>query len=501
MESTFEPSTLYILLWTLVFSINVLYAIFCGLIYAVSRLKEFLYYGLYNLFLLTFILLKAPFGQEYTNMLYLSKFGGYNWFSQNIYLTFFVFFYVAFLDMHLHFPKMTRLYKRFMVIGLLVGATIFAFEILNFSPGYYAYFFIYIFSPLLFILTLIAIYLAYKTPNKLGIFVITGVLFYNFFAFFALYKSMQINPGEEPIKYFYIGILIESLVFMFGLGYKVNLINSEKMAAQQAIIKQQNETQKLHTQYQEELEQKLNIQAQELHLAQEAAEKAKIKSIEAKYQNELQSLRLASLQSQMNPHFLFNALNSIKYFLIENHKDQAIQYLNKFSKLIRKILESSRIESQSLDEELNIIELYLNIENIRFEEKIEYSIVIDCPTGSIRVPPLILQPFVENAIWHGLMLSDQSKLLEIRVFKQDGIIKLSLKDNGVGRQKSASIKNQHTVKKDSVGLKLTEERLGFFNQKFGLDYRYVFHDLIDSHGDPAGTEVIFSFKLAGFQNG
>ena len=495
MESTYEPSTFYFLLWTLVFSINLLYALFCGLIYAVSRLKEFLYYGLYNLFLLSFILIKAPFGIEFSNALYLSRFGGYNWFSQNIYLTFFVFFYVAFLDMHVHFPKMTRFYRRFMLGGLIVGALIFIFEILSFKVGYYSYFFIYVFLPLLFVLTLIAIYLAYKTPNKLGIFVITGVLVYNFFAFFALYKSLHISPGEEPIKYFYIGILIESLVFMFGLGYKVNLINSEKMAAQEAIIQQQDETQKLHTQYQEELEQKLKSQAHELQQAQETAEKEKIKSLEIKFQNELQSLRLASLQSQMNPHFLFNALNSIKYFLIENNKDHAIQYLNKFSKLIRKILESSRIESHSLDEELNIIELYLNIENIRFEEKIQYQIIRDCPTGSIRVPPLILQPFVENAIWHGLMLSDQSKLLEIRVFKQDGIIKLSLKDNGVGREKSAAIKNQHTVKKDSVGLKLTGERLEFFNQKFGLGYRYVFHDLIDSNGESAGTEVIFSFHL------
>ncbi len=399
-----------------------------------------------------------------------------------------------FLDMKIHFPKMKRIFTNFLLVSLSLAFVIFTVDVFVENVNLLRPFFIYIFIPFLLIITVFAFYFAYKTPKKLGFFIITGILFYNIFAYMALYKTvMQTEP--EPLIYFFIGILLESLVFMFGLGYKIKLIYDEKINVQEKIIAEQIENQLLKERYGQELENKLKKQANELIKTQKKAEEEKLNFVKVGFEKELNHLHLVSLQSQMNPHFIFNALNSIKVFLIENNKEKAVYYLNKFSKLIRKILESSRIESHSLEEELELISLYLSIENIRFDDSIQVSIETepDISFSIIKVPPLILQPFVENAIWHGLMLSKKEKRITIKVYKQDNKVKVSLIDNGVGRDASFSLKKKKSFKKESVGLKMTEERISFFNQKHKLNYSFKINDLKDKEGNPFGTEVQFSF--------
>src|SRR5699024_5284737 len=122
------------------------------------------------------------------------------------------------------------------------------------------------------------------------------------------------------------------------------------------------------------LSQKLKEKEKALLHITKKAEEDRVKQIREEFENKINRIELESLQSQMNPHFLFNALNSIKVFLIENEKQAAVYYLNKFSKLIRHILESSRVESISLKEELEVLELYISLENIRFDDKISFSI-------------------------------------------------------------------------------------------------------------------------------
>ncbi|MGS0525604.1 sensor histidine kinase [Zobellia nedashkovskayae] len=116
------------------------------------------------------------------------------------------------------------------------------------------------------------------------------------------------------------------------------------------------------------------------------------------------TLEQSMLRSQMNPHFLFNSLNSIKLYIINNEQKNAVHYLNKFSKLVRKILESSSMREIPLAEELETVDLYMNIENIRFSNEIDFKIRVDknIDTHTVKIPSLILQPFLENAIWHGL---------------------------------------------------------------------------------------------------
>jgi len=214
---------------------------------------------------------------------------------------------------------------------------------------------------------------------------------------------------------------------------------------------------------------------------------------QSNYEKKVMSLEQNMLRSQMNPHFLFNSLNSIKLYIINNDKKNAVHYLNKFSKLIRRILEGSSLRETALAEELETVELYLNIENIRFSNSISYSITIEdgIDPERIKIPSLVLQPFLENAIWHGLSAKEGKKKLWLNISKKDNMhINISIIDNGVGRAASEKIKEKRVLKRNSVGIHNTKERLA----NFAKDYQYGFDveiiDLYDDEGNAKGTKVI-----------
>ncbi|OYU64739.1 MAG: sensor histidine kinase, partial [Cytophagaceae bacterium BCCC1] len=221
-----------------------------------------------------------------------------------------------------------------------------------------------------------------------------------------------------------------------------------------------------------------------------------------KYQlnNEKKVLMLEQqmMRSQMNPHFLFNSLNSIKLYIINNEKENAVYYLNKFSKLIRTILSNSREKEITLKEELETMELYINIESIRFSEKINYEVIIEesINTQQIKIPSMILQPFIENAIWHGLSNKVGDKFLKIYISsKVKGSISFEIVDNGIGRQKAQEIKENKVSKQKSIGLKLTKERLDNFAKNINKEIVMEFEDMFDKNNEPLGTKAIIVIPI------
>ena len=204
------------------------------------------------------------------------------------------------------------------------------------------------------------------------------------------------------------------------------------------------------------------------------------------------------LKSQMNPHFIFNSLNSIKLYIINNEKENAVYYLNKFAKLIRKILVASNEKDISLADELETMKLYMNIENIRFSNEIDFKINMDenINPENIRVPSLILQPFLENSLWHGLSSKTDDKRIELDIKKDaDDYITISITDNGVGRKVSHERKLNKTLKRDSVGIEITKERLFNFSKRFARMYDLKIEDLFDNQNKAAGTKVILNIPV------
>ncbi|WP_255307377.1 tetratricopeptide repeat protein [Allomuricauda sp. CP2A] len=205
------------------------------------------------------------------------------------------------------------------------------------------------------------------------------------------------------------------------------------------------------------------------------------------------SLEQNMLRSQMNPHFLFNSLNSIKLYIINNEQKNAVHYLNKFSKLIRKILEASSQREITLAEELETIELYMNIENIRFSNEIDFKITVDedlCPSN-IKIPSLALQPFLENSLWHGLSPKEGKKMIHLNVKrKSQNHVSIEIEDNGVGRGAAEANKENRVLKRKSVGIRITKERLANFSKDYQNKFDVDIVDLFNTDGSPKGTKVI-----------
>ena len=198
------------------------------------------------------------------------------------------------------------------------------------------------------------------------------------------------------------------------------------------------------------------------------------------------------LRSQMNPHFIFNSLNSIKLYIINNEKENAVYYLNKFSKFIRKILIASTEKEISLEEELETMQLYMNIENIRFSNDIDFTIHVEpnLDISTVKVPSLILQPFIENAIWHGLSSKNGNKKIELKVSKANNeFANISITDNGIGRKASERINLGRVLKRNSVGLAITKARLANFSKRFTTGYKMDIEDMYDKQGNSLGTKV------------
>ena len=211
----------------------------------------------------------------------------------------------------------------------------------------------------------------------------------------------------------------------------------------------------------------------------------------AEFQQKTVELEMQALRAQMNPHFIFNCLNSINLFIFKNENELASKYLTRFSKLIRMVLIHSQKQVINLEDELEMLRLYLDMERLRFKDSFHYNLFLPSreEMGAVYVPPLIMQPFCENAIWHGLLLKQGHRQLDISVFLEGGSLNCIIADNGIGRIRSAALKVQSIENHNSKGLKITRERLELFNNGQIKNDFYEIEDLLNDDKSPAGTRV------------
>ncbi len=234
-------------------------------------------------------------------------------------------------------------------------------------------------------------------------------------------------------------------------------------------------------------------------LRSRAAEQKNREQLErSRIQEQLRSSQLSSLKAQMNPHFMFNALNSIQEFILLNDKRQANMYMGKFADLMRMTLDMSNKEEVSLEEEIKVLDLYLQLEALRFEEQFEYKIDIDkeVDAASIHIPSMLIQPYVENAVKHGLMHRQGNKTLHIHFSKSDEYSLLcSIADNGIGRRRSNEINQLRQKKYTSFATGATQKRLELLNHERKEAISVLYDDLHDSNGNATGTRVTVSIPL------
>jgi sensor histidine kinase YesM len=310
-----------------------------------------------------------------------------------------------------------------------------------------------IIAPLITVFTLLTFYEIIKKVNtESAIYFVVATLFYlvlGNISFLELIvgKNFFTNLGVLPMFFIYIGVSAQCLILSVIIGSIIKKIEQKSKNA-------------------------------EVRLA------VKLK--------EMEELKMTALQSQMNPHFLFNSLNSINNFVLKNEVEKASDYITKFSRLIRVILNSSSSPTATLSEELGILALYVKLEQMRITGGFEYVVNVDedLNLDPIKVPPMFLQPFIENAIWHGITKKEGSKKIELTIKKEGNKVKCLIIDNGIGINKAKELEHM-SQKRKFFGAKATENRIRILYQN--KDVHIETKDI--SSSKKTGTQVSITFPL------
>jgi tetratricopeptide (TPR) repeat protein len=202
-------------------------------------------------------------------------------------------------------------------------------------------------------------------------------------------------------------------------------------------------------------------------------------------------LKQQNLNQQMNPHFIYNCLTSIQSFIFHNDVSNSLEYLSKFSRLMRKILENSQKQYMSVQDEIEVLTLYLKLESLRFKGKFQYEIIVDDKIDPMmfKIPSLLIQPFVENSVWHGIQNKEGVGKIQITFNLSEKSIFCSIEDNGIGRESAEKLKYNETNNHVSLGGSITQARIKLLKSLYGnkLGIRYI--DLKDYSDNPTGTRV------------
>ncbi|HXB06289.1 MAG TPA: histidine kinase [Puia sp.] len=240
----------------------------------------------------------------------------------------------------------------------------------------------------------------------------------------------------------------------------------------------------------------------EAHRRKRAEDELEIQRLEgerakAALQQRAKELEVQALRSQMNPHFIFNCLNAINRFILGHETEAASDYLTKFSRLMRMIMNHSRHSYITLAEEIETLQLYLEMERLRFKDAFDYRLDVeeDLDTEDLRIPPLLIQPFVENAVWHGLMHKEERGSLLIRIRADGDILTCVVRDNGVGRKRAGMLKSKSAEKHKSMGLQITAERMALLTGPGESQPFFQIEDLYDETGAPIGTQVTLNIRI------
>lgn len=205
------------------------------------------------------------------------------------------------------------------------------------------------------------------------------------------------------------------------------------------------------------------------------------------------------LSSQINPHFIFNALNSIQYYILHESVEPALEFISEFSKLMRSVLGNSLHEQISISDEVDFLELYLDLEQKRYGDKFEYEIIVDerLDTDELQIAPMLLQPYVENTVVHGVGNLPSGGLISIRFFEEEGCVKCTIMDNGVGRKRAEELKQLRIggQRHQSMGMGITGTRLNLLNALGKGRFDVEVEDLAGEDDQPKGTRITVTFPM------
>lgn len=312
--------------------------------------------------------------------------------------------------------------------------------------------------------TIIWVYRGIYSPVKS--YFIIGSIAYLLGSILATLRYMEVPLNFQLIgnltstAYFEIGILLQALFFAMALGQRIVLLNDEKLASDRALIEQLKQNQRISLETNKALEVEVQQRVSELIEVKEVLQEQEKRRLEVEYRNNLMHSEIRAKQAQVNPHFIYNSMNALKYMIQKNHTKEAVAYLVRFSRMVRALLEEIDDDTIPLTKEVEYIRNYLELEKERFNGfnysiEIEKGLLID----TIPIPPLLLHPIVEHVIWQYLN-NDEYNLNKMRILinKKLNNIVISIFNDGVIISKNSKVK-------ESDGLSLAKERIELFNKQ------------------------------------
>lgn len=451
-----DLSQLSVFLWHVTFVYLLVLMILSFIIYRNTADRLFILYFTYISLLFTYLICRNYYFMEIQHFLPVFL---YSYYIQVLYLCIYFHFGLSIINFKNYHPRFTRWIYRYLTIAFSIATLLFLAALFQWiKPDVLVYFFQKIFFPIHIGLAVFIIFKVIRLRQEgLRIYFLIGTISYIILGTTAIIANFY-QPYDffiRPVAFFYMGVIIECTFYAIGLGTRVQQLYVRKL-----------ETERL-----------LNAAQMELR---------KMVILENKV-----------LRSQMNSHFIFNILNSIKAFIVEQDTGKAVNYLNKFAKLMRRVLDASRNEYYTLADEIHAVKLYIDIEKIRITGDFYtyFDIEIDQNPEGILFPPLLIQPFVENAIWHGLSPLHGEKELIFRMRNDGPDILIEILDNGVGYQQSLATKTA-TQEHTSHGLDITSERIELFNAKNPYKISYEIRD----RDKQPGTVVRLRLESNGLYN-
>lgn len=414
----------------------------------------------------------------------------------------FYFMYMLFGNMFLslreRYPLMEKIYRYGAIItGILILACITLIALGNFQVPAAIYTWTYFFTLIPFGISFIALAGRTRHHPLIRFFLFGSISLYLFtiWAFLNNTEPVAFTPLPElvgPYNILVLGVLLQALFFAAGLSYRNKLVHQEKTKTQEMLIKQLNKNKELQRKLNEQLEELVKEQTTEILRKKMELEEQRKLQLEIEYSKKLAEIELKAIRAQINPHFIFNCLNSIQLFVMQRDYEHAQRYLSDFSYLIRKTLDFSRRNFITLADEITYLNTYLGLEKMRFEQKMSYEIMTDptIATAELEVPAMLLQPYVENAVKHGMINEDHSSgLLLIRFNMLAGdMLECVIEDNGIGIERSRALRTlpgHH----QSQGMEISLNRAELLNKMYNTGIQIEIIDKSKKQANDSGTVI------------
>jgi two-component system LytT family sensor kinase len=464
--------------------------------------RSYLYFAAYMLGLILFFALRLESKPYQLSIFYHWPMLKYYWDIPALLFCFYLMYLSfgnAFLNLQERYPFMDRLFTT--VAAFIGGIIIICFYCIA-REQYQVPGMIYSYVYLATLLPLLAVFTALAKRSRhhplVRFFLFGSLCFYMacFGSFLMLIRPLGLISalGEisAPSLLIILGVLLQSMFFLAGLSYRNKLVHHERTRTQELLIKQLNRNKELQHTLNEQLEELVKEQTTEiLRKKQELDEQRKIQ-LETEYDKKLTEIELKAIRAQINPHFIFNCLNSIQLFVMQRDYEYAQKYLSDFSYLIRKTLDFSRRNFISLSDEIAYLSTYLGLEKMRFENKMEYEIIVDpaIATAELEIPAMLLQPYVENAVKYGMTNSDHpiGKLfIQFNQIESD-MLECLVDDNGIGITRS---KTMRTLPKhhQSSGMEISANRAELLNKMYNTGIHIDIIDKSENNPGESGTIV------------